>query len=141
MQTASLCLCFSRSVGLSWWCRHLTGGALDLSIWTFSLYLFAAPWTSAVALTDLLGVGSMDFRASPLIHQTAPHTCGTIAFLHACCHLGLSGVLTDAMILGLFAAAHVFASTSHWIWASDGCDLCCASATANSAAIPYPKSH
>ena len=44
------------------WCIWLID--MDFLIILYQLYLSAAPWTSAVALTDLLGVGSMDFRAS-----------------------------------------------------------------------------
>eukprot|EP00435_Cladocopium_sp_Y103_P055969 s825_g18.t1 len=52
-------------------------------------------------LTGAFGLHFMDFQELHWILQLAPHTCGTVALFHLCGHLGLCGVLTEDMILGL----------------------------------------
>eukprot|EP00435_Cladocopium_sp_Y103_P017800 s1742_g4.t1 len=99
----SIVLCIFPSQG-HWALLH--GSPIGSSItWTYSDgfpgHLTIAAASLARSLTSLLGFSSMDFRVSHWILQTAPHTCGTIALLHTCHHLGLCGDLTDEMILGL----------------------------------------
>ena len=55
----------------------------------------------ALKITELFDGEFIDFRTDCKLHQRAPTTCGTIALLHVCFQLGLCGLPSDEMILGL----------------------------------------
>ena len=73
--------------------------------WTYSDglsdALLPAAWTLAHILSVQLGFRALTFEVSSSLSQSAPHTCGTIALLHACRYLDFHGLVTDEMILGL----------------------------------------
>eukprot|EP00438_Fugacium_kawagutii_P005625 Skav235143 [mRNA] locus=scaffold1072:54894:59036:- [translate_table: standard] len=64
----------------------------------------AAARKLAFSLSTCLGVTGVKFQSQSLYQQRAPHTCGTIALLHACALLGFHGLFTEEQILDMHLA-------------------------------------